>query len=345
MKKLLLTLSALLAVAPAIAQGIEFSQISFAEGLEKARSENKMVFIDCFTEWCGPCKMLSTNVFTQAEVGELFNSRFVNLKIDMEKSEGVELAERFAVTAYPTLLMLDAEGNVQHRVVGYTEPAALIEHGRTALEGTKTLAALALVWEEGGRESDNVRDYIVALIAGNEDDKAMDIAAQLFAMLDQAQKTDPALWPIYSNAKVARWGSQWLDFLIGNKAAFDTAMGRETVDPVIREAATDVFRDALFSPREGVGLDMLPGYAERIRGIDFEGNEIIAAEAEFTTALTGQDAARTVELFEKYGSLFSSKGIMGFIPVILQSPPADPEKSPATAALIDLIKKMPEPSL
>ncbi len=331
----------LLAVAPAIAQGIEFSHISFAEGLEKARAENKMVFIDCFTEWCGPCKMLSANVFTQAEVGELFNSRFVNLKIDMEKGEGVELAERFAVTAYPTLLMLDAEGNVQHRVVGYTEPAALVEHGRTALEGTNTLAALALAWEEGGRELDNVRDYIVALIAGNEDDKAMDVATQFFAMLDQAQKTDTALWPIYSNAQVARWGSPWLDFLIANKAAFDTAVGREIVDPVIREAATDVFRDALFSRREGVSLDMLPDYAERIRNIDFEGNEIVAAEAEFTTALTGQDAARTVELFEKYGSLFSSKGVMGFIPVMLQSPPADPEKFPATAALIDLIKKMP----
>ncbi len=341
MKKILLTLSVLLAVAPAIAQGIEFSQVSFAEGLEKARADNKMVFIDCFTEWCGPCKMLSANVFTQAEVGELFNSRFVNLKIDMEKGEGLELAERFDITAYPTLLMLDAEGNVQHRVVGYTEPAALVEHGRTALEGTNTLAALALTWEEGGREPDKVLNYIVALIAGNEDDKAIDIAAQLFAMLDEAQKAAHALWPIYSNAKVARWGSPWLDFLIGNKAAFDAAVGRETVDPVIREAATDVFRDALFSPREGVGLDMLPGYAERIRGIDFEGNEIVAAEAEFTTALTGQDAARTVELFEKYGRLFSNKGVMNFVPYMLQTPPADPEKFPATAALIDLIKKMP----
>ncbi len=341
MKKLLLALSALLSIAPALAQGIEFSHVSFAEGLEKARAENKMVFIDCFTEWCGPCKMLSANVFTQAEVGELFNSRFVNLKIDMEKGEGVELAKRFAITAYPTLLMLDAEGNVQHRVVGYIEPAALIEHGRTALEGTKTLSALALAWEEGGRELGMVRDYIVALIAGNEDGKAMDVAAQFFAMLDERQKADPALWPIYSNAKVARWGSPWLDFLIGNKAVFDAAIGREVVDSVIREAATDIFLDALFARRESVGLDMLPGYAEQIRSIDFEGNEIVAAEAEFTTALTGQDAARTVELFEKYGTRFSRKGIMNFVPYMLQSP-ADPEKFPATAALADLIKKMSE---
>lgn len=80
-----------------------------------AEKEKKMIFIDFYTTWCGPCKMMSSEVFTQDQVGEYFNRTFVNLKVDAEKGEGVELAKKYQVKAYPTFVVLRADGTEVYR--------------------------------------------------------------------------------------------------------------------------------------------------------------------------------------------------------------------------------------
>ena len=76
--------------------------------LKKAKKEKKLIFIDCYTSWCGPCKMLSSQVFTREDVGNQFNADFVNVKYDMEKdADGVMLKDKFEVKAFPTLVFVD----------------------------------------------------------------------------------------------------------------------------------------------------------------------------------------------------------------------------------------------
>lgn len=65
--------------------GISFEHSSWEDILKKAKEENKLIFIDAYTTWCGPCKMMARNVFTDAEVGTFFNQNFINVKLDMEK--------------------------------------------------------------------------------------------------------------------------------------------------------------------------------------------------------------------------------------------------------------------
>ncbi len=108
-------------------RGIDFSESSFSEVLAKAKAEGKAVFIDCYTSWCGPCRWMATEVFTDARVAEVFNTRFINMKIDMEKGEGPELAKRFDVTAYPTLVFVNSDGEVIEKNVGALQPTALLE--------------------------------------------------------------------------------------------------------------------------------------------------------------------------------------------------------------------------
>ena len=52
------------------AQGVEFRDISFAGALKAAKAENKTVFMDCYTSWCGPCKMMTNDIFPQEKVGK-----------------------------------------------------------------------------------------------------------------------------------------------------------------------------------------------------------------------------------------------------------------------------------
>ena len=100
------------------AQGVDFKELTMQEALALAGKEKKMIFIDFYTTWCGPCKMMSSEVFTQDQVGEYFNRTFVNLKVDAEKGEGVELAKKYQVKAYPTFVVLRADGTEVYRTAG-----------------------------------------------------------------------------------------------------------------------------------------------------------------------------------------------------------------------------------
>ncbi|PKQ63903.1 hypothetical protein BZG02_07790 [Labilibaculum filiforme] len=120
MKNIIITFIVLLFCGSVSAQGINFEKCTYEEGLIKANNENKLVFIDCYTEWCGPCKRLAKEVFTQEKIGAFYNTNFVCLKMDMEKGEGIELASFYEVKSYPTLLILNTEGEVLGRMNGRT---------------------------------------------------------------------------------------------------------------------------------------------------------------------------------------------------------------------------------
>ena len=109
MKKLLLNLILLTIFSAASAQ-TNFRHLSLSEGVAAAKAEGKLVFVDFFTTWCGPCNMMTQDIFPQEEVGDYFNENFVCLKIDAEKGEGIELAKRFERTGYPTFVVLNTDG-------------------------------------------------------------------------------------------------------------------------------------------------------------------------------------------------------------------------------------------
>jgi thioredoxin 1 len=110
--------------------GIQFSKGSWAEILKKAKAEKKIIFLDAYTTWCGPCKLLQKNVFPKPEVGALFNQKFINVKIDMESGEGPRLAKKYPLEGYPTLFFIDPDGKVVKQVIGYQNPEALVRIGK-----------------------------------------------------------------------------------------------------------------------------------------------------------------------------------------------------------------------
>ncbi len=106
--------------------GINFFKGNFNEALAQAEKDKKLVFLDIYAVWCGPCKRLQATTFKDAAVGEYFNKRFVNIAIDGEKGEGPALAQKLKLTAYPTLYVLDAKGNLVRKIVGYRTAEQLL---------------------------------------------------------------------------------------------------------------------------------------------------------------------------------------------------------------------------
>jgi thiol:disulfide interchange protein len=136
MKKLscVLVIVFLVCQASAGAKGIQFvKDKSWNAVLALARKENKLIFLDAYTTWCGPCKYMQENVFPLSAVGRFYNARFINVKMDMEQGEGIELMQQFALTAVPTLLFINGDGNVVHRSVGALSAKELVALGKEAL--------------------------------------------------------------------------------------------------------------------------------------------------------------------------------------------------------------------
>lgn len=130
-------------------EGIKFENGTFDQALTKAKQEKKMLFIDCYTSWCGPCKMLSSKVFPQKKVGDYFNKEFVSLKVDMEKGEGIDLKKRFGVKAFPTLLFIDSNGKEINRIVGAeSDVDKFLKSVREGL-GTNSLSAMTERYDGG----------------------------------------------------------------------------------------------------------------------------------------------------------------------------------------------------
>ncbi len=141
MKKLIASVLLLISIglSPLSAQGITFKKdLSFEDALALAEKEGKPIFMDCYTTWCGPCKWMSANIFTRQDVGNYYNENFICLKVDMEKGEGIELAKRYKVKGYPTLLWLNAKGELLNVKLGASqEPKDYLKMGEEAL-GEKT---------------------------------------------------------------------------------------------------------------------------------------------------------------------------------------------------------------
>jgi thioredoxin-related protein len=138
MKKLILFFLAALFIQNSFAAGIRFVENKkWKEILALAKKENKLVFLDGYATWCGPCKYMQQDIFTQTEVGNYFNAKFINVKLDMEEGEGLVLSEKFDLTAYPTLFFINGEGELVHKYVGALDAKEFITLGKNALDPQK----------------------------------------------------------------------------------------------------------------------------------------------------------------------------------------------------------------
>ncbi len=171
MSKLKYTLILLLISTFGFTQGIEFKTGNWEEIKAMAKAENKLIFFDAYTSWCGPCKWMEKNTFLDKETGEFYNKNVIAFKQDMEKGEGPVLLKKFGITQFPTYLFIDANENVVHRGSGAKEPEPFIEFAKQALDPKMSLVGLKAQYEDGNREPAFIRQYLYALRDATERSK------------------------------------------------------------------------------------------------------------------------------------------------------------------------------
>lgn len=110
--------------------GIQFHKGTWEEALELAKKENKLIFLDIYATWCGPCKKLKAKTFSNSEVGTLYNRNFVNVAFDGEQGDGAMLMQKYNLRSFPSLLFINGNGKVVAQTGGYHNPSQFLELGQ-----------------------------------------------------------------------------------------------------------------------------------------------------------------------------------------------------------------------
>ncbi|MDE0659225.1 MAG: thioredoxin family protein [Gammaproteobacteria bacterium] len=168
-RTMLAGLATVAALSP-LAAGIEFFEGSWDDAFKAAEENGQLVFVDVYTEWCGPCKLMDANVFPKDAVGDYFNARFVNIKLDAEDEDvnGPEIGDRYGISAYPTLLFLNPDGSELGRGVAGLEVEQLIQLAKEATgEASSGFGEMAAKYDAGERDPAFVRAFLeMAQVAG-----------------------------------------------------------------------------------------------------------------------------------------------------------------------------------
>jgi len=106
---------------------MNFYKGSLKEAMTKAKEENKLIFLDVYATWCGPCKLLKTTTFTEPDVAKYFNKNFISLEINSEDHVGLEIVKKYDLKNHPSLLFIDSDGKLIKKSLGYYNGKQLLE--------------------------------------------------------------------------------------------------------------------------------------------------------------------------------------------------------------------------
>ncbi len=220
-------------------RSIQFREKPWSEILAQAKKENKLIFMDAFATWCGPCKWMAGNIFTNDTVADFYNKTFICTSFDMEKGEGLSLRNKFDVRAYPTLLFINAEGDMVHKKVGAAPKIQdYINLGQTALNPDECLIAYNKKYSEGDQDPLFIRSYL-----GRLADAYIPLTSVLqkyFASLKEEELLNRTSWNIIYNY-VNDMNSKEFGYLVKHEKDYGKISTKDSVESKI----SDVYLRAL----------------------------------------------------------------------------------------------------
>jgi len=189
MKKITAIVLVILVAVSVQAQGISFEHGNFASVCAKAKAEHKLIFIDFYTTWCGPCRHMATTVFKQEDVGSYFNAHFISYKIDAEKGEGKDIAAKYHIQYYPTYFFIDDKGAVFNKAVGSCKDTVFLDYAAKAqreFSDPGSLPRLKAQYAAKKKDTAYLRLYINKLVAAD---------LHAFELVDQYLSVQTAIRP------------------------------------------------------------------------------------------------------------------------------------------------------
>jgi len=300
-------------------RSISFDSTSLESSIEKAKSDNRLIFVDCYTSWCGPCKEMSKHVFTQDSVADFFNAHFVNLKLDMEKGEGPAVKNEFHVEAYPTYLLLNSNRKLIYRFVGGMPADTFLARTKKGMDTLNRVAILNERYNSGERSKDLLQEYIKIKIEGMELTVGEQVAAAYFDMLTPKEKLLPENWFLFGENRYSLYlsnvHSRTFMYLADHWREFARSNGREVVENKMRHMYQRIaefclqgwyFKDRLRNP---IPYDKkeFDHYRTQIKSTDFADKAQLLTLVDIAQAAAVKDTLKVTALMKAHIGGFSGE--------------------------------------
>ncbi len=291
MKKLFLLFLAAALVLPSMGQGVVFQELTIEQAVAKAKAENKYVFVDVYTDWCGPCRMMEAQVFPMKEMGDYFNPKFISVKMNAEKGEeGPSFANKYGVKAYPTFLILNGDNELVHMFAGGVLNLTFIDKVEESFDPSRAYGALSKRYDAGEREPRFVASYLQALQNTHMKDVSKMIEEFYAANKGPVMVCRECLFMFDAYAAV---GSDMEAFLVENRDKFRQAAGTEEVDKVLKMKYANYFGKILQGYGRNVTVDDIRKTGKKLAGYgigDADMMPVYEAAAIAKLSGTGTDA-------------------------------------------------------
>lgn len=290
--------------------GIHFEEITFTELLTKAKTENRWIFLDAYTSWCGPCKQMADKVFVQKKVGNFFNQNFINVKYDMEQGEGPALAAKLGIGAYPTFVLIKPDGTVHHKMVGGMDADELILKVKKAQRDIETIGAFAARYDAGERDKTLLVKYLNALMEACEITKMKEVSNILINLLNDDEKVQPDCWILFNNDDLAKLNSANHKYLLQNRMRFNQSIGEEKVDKRLFLLYASGLSNIIWGRDKKNGMEEILQMENEIRPLAFNDRDRLLTYIEMVKDYKTKKTDHLLLVCEENFSKFSDQDIL-----------------------------------
>ncbi len=221
---------------------INFATGSWAEVKAKAQKENKLIFVDVYTTWCSPCKEMAKHIFTNKEVGDFYQEKFINYKLDAEKGEGIELAKTYQIQTFPALMYFSPQGEALHKAFGSRDAESFIGLGNIALDPEKQYFTLKKQFGSKSEDRNFIERFIQASRQAQDEEGVKKLAVICLKMLRNTPEKD---WGVLENQTLV----------------FEALTVEESVLPKVAKMRDDFER---YIPKEAFNEKLLQTFAKTI---------------------------------------------------------------------------------
>ncbi len=213
--------------------GIRFFHGTWDEAIALAKKEKKKLFVDFYTEWCGPCLNMSLTVFVLPQVGDVYNKNFICLKIDAEKGEGKELAKRYGVNSYPTYIFVNPKNQeIIHRSGGNKPAEDFLYDAQGAINPKLGSVYMDKKYASGKYDLNFLKGYV----RYKKSSLSRDVQKYFDELISKGAKlTDADVWNLYCES-IRGYDNPYVKEISDNYDQFVELFGKKNVDEKLMAA-------------------------------------------------------------------------------------------------------------
>lgn len=275
---------------------INFTDLTIDQAIELAKKEDKMIFVDLSATWCGPCKVMKRTTFQDANVGEFFNEKFINLFIecDIDKQSAEIMKERYKYNAFPTLLFLDKNGVMFHKIVGSMEVEQFLPNVKGALEG-KNLVNYMKRYEQGENSTEFILELINVAENAYDEELVAKLSSQYLKKLSAQQLTEERNWEMLRN-NITDIDNEVVQKFMQNIDDFVSVHGKTEVDSYVNILWTRKAHSFANSKTKAFDKEGYKNFLKRLDKSNFKGAENIKLQSALHNSKVVGDWAEYLKL-------------------------------------------------